>query len=741
MLHLLLSIVLVILDNLDWLYSSIVVFLFGKRMLPFDCRKTPSAVYPLSVLLPKTEEENSTPIIRRKGYDKKLVNGVLCNGQVSTIHGLMKWAAEKYKQKRLHGVRVLEEIETKEIQTPDGPKTWYTPVFRETGIWYSYEEVYRQIQILALHLVHLKLKPGDRAAIYLPTCQEWFLFAHACFLQKIQVVTIYDTLGEDALIDCLNQTQSKALLIPEEMIFRTKDPIEKVLIEKCASLHVIIAKETVEMKKETSKQSQRESARERINHFCSKIKEDVKIYYFRELQKVSNIKEEIPFPISDADDVALMMFTSGTTGTPKAVQITHSNLLATVKAVHECALTDELVLDYIGFLPLAHILELVVEHLIIYRGGSIGWGSSKTLTEKSAKPIGDLGYFKPTVLVGVPRIFTTIQKTVTEVIQKSSPITRQVFEKAYKSKLKAVYEQRDTFLWNYLVFRKFANVTGGRLSAVLCGASAISKETQEFIRVTLGTPFLQGYGLSETCAASAIQSLTDPFSPVKVGSCMPSVEVKLIDIPEMGYTHADKPNPRGEIAVRGNSVCMNAYYELPELTKEAFDLQTGWFRTGDIGAYDVTSGELAIVDRKKNLVKLSHGEYVAVEKLQSIYQNSPFVEANGIYVHAEPSADYLVAVVVVRNSYLKDWINQHLHQQVENVKEYCKNEKVQQAVLESLKQEAKRSKLQNYEKIYKLYLVDDTWTVENGLLTAANKLKRNSIYEKYQSQIQSMIKG
>ena len=307
-----------------------------------------------------------------------------------------------------------------------------------------------------------------------------------------------------------------------------------------------------------------------------------------------------------------------------------------------------------------------------------------------------------------------------------------MFSVAFRSKLSALYAGRDTPLWNFLVFRKITKVAGGRLFGCLSGGAPLSADSHEFFRVCFGVSTFQGYGLTETSAAGAIQPPETRFATKVAGSIVPSVEVKLIAVPDMGYT-VEGEIPRGEVAIRGNSISLG-YYKQPEKTKEAF-LDDGYFLTGDIGQFN-KDGTLSIIDRKKNLVKLAHGEYIALERLESIFCASPFVAPNGCMVYADSFKNFPVAIVVAQPGPTKKWAEENGI--TGTFSELCRNPKVQQHILKSLEEVGRHAHLKRYEEVKAIRVFDDLWAPENDLLTAAFKLKRNNLVKKYQTYLDEM---
>jgi len=284
---------------------------------------------------------------------------------------------------------------------------------------------------------------------------------------------------------------------------------------------------------------------------------------------------------------------------------------------------DVIVGPYLGpgdglltYLPLAHILEFVFENACLLWGGTMGYGNPRTLVDTSVRNCkGDIGEFKPTVLVGVPAVWETIKKGILGKVNGGGMIARNLFHAALQAKSLSVNSGIpgsgiSANLLDSVVFNKVKQATGGRLRIALNGGGPVSKETQRFISLTI-CPLINGYGLTETCGMGAIM---DPaaWNDQTVGEVTGSIEVKLVDFPDAGY-HATNNPPQGEVWIRGAAVT-EGYLDLEKENKESFE--DGWFKTGDIGEFD-SRGQLRIIDRKKNLVKTLNGEYIALEKVSN----------------------------------------------------------------------------------------------------------------------------
>eukprot|EP01126_Amoeba_proteus_P020316 TRINITY_DN206_c0_g1_i2.p1 TRINITY_DN206_c0_g1~~TRINITY_DN206_c0_g1_i2.p1 ORF type:complete len:422 (-),score=90.10 TRINITY_DN206_c0_g1_i2:36-1301(-) len=335
------------------------------------------------------------------------------------------------------------------------------------------------------------------------------------------------------------------------------------------------------------------------------------------------------------EDLFMIMYTSGTTGVPKGVMLSQTNVVSSLNAVlmGDVALHPEDV--HLSYLPLAHIFEMIVMLTSLSVGCTVGFwrGDVKLLLE-------DIQALRPTILIGAPRVFNTFYDKINVQVNSGSFVKKTLFNYAYSSKLASIRSTGDTTsVWNSIVFGKLADLLGGRVRLIISGSAPLSPAVQEFLRICFNCPVIQGYGMTET---TAIISATKPedIQGGHVGGPGVCTEVKLVDVSEMGYTSSGDIQ-RGEICVRGPNI-FKGYYKMPEKTAEEID-RDGWFHTGDIGQW-LPNGSLRIIDRKKNIFKLAQGEYVAAEYLETVYLRSPFVAS--IFVYGDSFKNYLVAIIV-----------------------------------------------------------------------------------------------
>lgn len=368
--------------------------------------------------------------------------------------------------------------------------------------------------------------------------------------------------------------------------------------------------------------------------------------------------------------------------------------------VDECVSDKEHVLAY---LPLAHIFEMALENLVLFIGGTLGYGNPRTLSDTSVKNCaGDMREFRPTVMVGVPQVWETVKKGVMAKLDTSSPLIKALFWTAFNFKSFMVnHKLPGATIFDNIVFSKVRDMTGGRLRFTMNGASGISDGTKEFLSLVLA-PMLVGYGLTETCANGGLGCPLE-YSPNAIGPVAAAVDIKLVSLPELGYSTDSNP-AQGEIWMKGKAI-MAEYYENPEETAKALT-PDGWFKSGDIGEFDA-NGHLRVIDRVKNLVKMQGGEYIALEKLESVYRGSQTVL--NVMVHADPEYSRPIAIIMANEKVLSDKAKEL------GVDEHSMHHdpKMVGYVLKDLQTIGRRAGLVGMEIISGVVITDEEWTPDS----------------------------
>lgn len=638
---------------------------------------------------------------------------------INTMVDLLEASRKRNGAKRMIATReILDELteEKKVTKKVDGEdvedtKKWTYYVLSD----YTYmtlNEMCDLINKFSNGLMALGLDHKTRFNIFASTHVNWQVVAQSCFRCGITFCTAYDTLGPSGLQVSLEEpevvgvfTNAAQLGVLEQVIDKT--PLVRVVIYDGEADPEVLDR----LKQKMQGRSQ------------------VHLVRFDEVLKLgarNGAQRHKPHEVKK-DDVACIMYTSGSTGPPKGVILTHANLVATVAAV------DLLVRDYLSdddsvmaYLPLAHILEFVVECFMLYRGLALGYGRVKTLTSASVRNSkSDLMAFRPTLLVGVPAVWELIRKGILTKVQSSSAAKRKLFGMSLWSKRNHVPGLSQ--LADAVVFRAVREQTGGRLRLALSGGAPISRATHEFLRLSL-VNIVQGYGMTESSAMCAI--LTPAFFKYGcVGVPMPSVEIKLRDVPDARYFSTNDP-PQGEVLIRGPSVT-HGYFKRPEITAETFT-EDGWLCTGDVGQWN-EDGTLSLIDRKKNLVKLQGGEYIALERLESVYKSCNIV--TNLCLVASSDAKQPMAVVFPREDALRselaaNGLGKYEHEELETL---CHNKEVINFVLKDLNSVGKSNQFAPMEMLQSIVLVP-----EELPLTAAQKVQRKEVESKYGDAIKKV---
>ncbi|WFD19491.1 long-chain-fatty-acid--CoA ligase [Malassezia caprae] len=438
----------------------------------------------------------------------------------------------------------------------------------------------------------------------------------------------------------------------------------------------------------------------------------------------------------DPDAVSLLCYTSGTTGLPKAARILNRNGAIALEGLRWIVNDREMV--SISYLPLAHILERGWEMFIIYMGGSIGYFSGKIdrLTE-------DLQLLKPTMLPSVPRVLNRIAGQIQA--QMDAPgLKGKLLTKAVNAKL-ANYEATGTIthpFWDRLVFRKVRAMLGGRIDFVLTGSAPCRKDVLNLLRVALCVDVREAYGQTENCAYASFMAPNDRHVGC-VGPVNPGVNLRLRDCPELGYYSTDKPCPRGEIMLQSSSVFGGYDGDQKKTDETLIDLHDGkgkWLATGDVGQVD-QYGRLQIIDRVKNLIKLAQGEYIAIEKVESIFASLPIVQQ--VWLYGDSLQPHLVAVAVPQPDTFATFVRAVTGRSVsENdtaaLEEACRDPKVVEAALREFIKLGKNQQLGSLEQMRALKLRMEPFSPENGLMTPTLKVKRQEAAKLLKSDLDQL---
>ncbi|KAJ3216540.1 Long chain acyl-CoA synthetase 7 peroxisomal [Dinochytrium kinnereticum] len=575
-------------------------------------------------------------------------------------------------------------------------------------IWQSYNEVYKRVKNLGAGLLKRGLKPNSNVGLFSINRAEWVIGEHACFMYSLVTVPLYDTLGAEAIEFISTQAELPVILATKDKAKVLLDLKDKLPLLKHIVVMDIPDDEIISLGKAAG----------------------IEVVSILDVEREGAEAPADPI-LPTADTIATICYTSGTTGLPKGVIISHKNLLAFLAAAQELTkakrfigITEED--SHISYLPLAHVFERVVQLILTNSGGRIGFYQGDTL-----KLLDDVAELKPTVFASVPRLFNRIYDKVMAGVKAKSAVAQFLFNTAFAAKKNGLANGTvNHWLWDKLVFGNIRSKLGGNVRLMFTGAAPISADVMDFLRICFSADVYEGYGQTETCAGLTV---TDRFDLTSghVGVPIPTCEVKLVDVEGMNYTSLDKPFPRGEIWVRGSGV-FQGYYKSPDKTAEVLTAD-GWCKTGDVAMWD-ERGRLKIIDRVKNIFKLAQGEYIAPEKIEIVYQKHELVAQ--AFVYGDSLQATLVGVVVPDEETFVPWAKSKGVDKP--FAELVKDATLTKTLLKLLEEHGKKDGLKGFENIKALHLDSTLFSVDNNLLTPTFKLKRFEAKKLYQAQITAM---
>ncbi|KAG6484084.1 hypothetical protein ZIOFF_060878 [Zingiber officinale] len=538
--------------------------------------------------------------------------------------------------------------------------------------WQTYEEVYELALKIGSAIRQCGVNLGDRCGIYGPNCPEWVITMEACNSQGICYVPLYDSLGPNAVEFIINHAEVSIVFVHENNI----NSILKCLSKCAAHLKTIVS-----FRRVTDEQK--------------RLADAAGVSFFSWEEFVSSVNVTCEVPQKSKDDICTIMYTSGTTGEPKGVILTNRAILAEV-------INNEHLLQETDKVDVRYLME-------------------------------DIQVLKPTIFCGVPRVYDRIYSGINQRISSGGFLSKKLFQYAYDHKLrnmkKGLKQDEASPFFDRLIFNNIRQAIGGRVRIMISGAAPIPRHVEEFLRVATCSVFIQGYGLTEscsgcfTCIANVLSMMGTVGVPIK------TIEAKLESVPEMGYD-ANSSTPQGEICLRGNTL-FSGYYKRPNLTDEV--LVDGWFHTGDIGEWQ-PNGAMKIIDRKKNIFKLSQGEYVAVEVLENTYMQCPLLTS--IWVYGNSFESFLVGVVVPEKSLLEEWAKSN--DVSGDFDQLCKHPKARKHIMEELNKTGQKYQLKGFEMLKSIHLEPRPFDMERDLITPTFKLKRPQLLKHFKERIDEL---
>ena len=569
----------------------------------------------------------------------------------------------------------------------------------------SWDEHERAVLEIGAGLIAAGVAPGTKVALLSGTRPEWIEVDFAIYAAGAITIPIYPSNlahecgyilwnSESSYCFAENPSQLKKILQVMDEGFELDGRQLKIALERI----FLIDGESSEARVTTIAQL-RESGRESLPRLRGEID-----------ARVAKI---------GPDDLATIVYTSGTTGPPKGVVQTHGNHLATISAMTQLSMMEPGDVDFF-FLPLAHSFARASEYL------GTAMGTTTAFAQSIESIPSDLRETRPHVVPSVPRIFEKVYSRIQGTRQSSGALQRAIFDWAIgvgREKSKKLQRSESLSPWlslkawlaDKLVFSKIKDSLGGRVKYMISGGAPLAREIQEFFHAA-GVLILEGYGLTETTPILTANR-PDKFRFGTVGPAVPGVTLKIAE--------------DGEILAKGPNVAQG-YFKRPEATAESWDSE-GWFHTGDIGEIDA-DGFVKITDRKKDLMKTSGGKYVAPQNVENMLKTQPHISQA---VLIGDNRKYCVALVTLDPDELKRWAKSEGVTETDPVA-LARHPKVNEMVKAEV--DAVNQHLASYESIKYFRIVPHDFSQESGELTPSLKVKRKVVNQKYADLIEEMYK-
>ena len=450
------------------------------------------------------------------------------------------------------------------------------------------------------------------------------------------------------------------------------------------------------------------------------------------LKENDNVKDS-DLEISKPDTIMTICYTSGTTGNPKGVMLCQRNLICVLET---CIYASSLPLDeygcHVSFLPLAHIFERMVISGFMGAAAKVGFisGSVKTTLME------DISILGPTLLFTVPRVLQTIRMKVFDGFNSLGGWKKKLAYKAYHTKLENYkkYGIITHAIYDQIVFKKIRAMFGNRLKVVLCASAPMPKELADDFKIFLSVPVIEGLGMTELSGSAFATNLHD-LTNFTAGGVIGGAKMLLKSVPDLGYSIDDVIDgvncPAGEICLKGPLI-FKGYYKNDEENAKAFD-KDGYFHTGDVGRLFPNLGNgLKIVDRVKEIFKLSQGEYIIPAKLESIYNKSGYIQQ--IMIYGNSSMNNIIAIICPDKNRCAGALNISVEELAKNEE----NEDLKKLIIDDLLKLAIEANFNGLEKVKYVIITFEGFTVENSCMTPTMKIVRKKVELRFKERIDKL---
>jgi len=536
----------------------------------------------------------------------------------------------------------------------------------------TYTDLWRRIRVFAQGLLDHDLKRGDTICIFSENCWQWAVLDWASQCLGVTVVPIYPTLPGDQASYIVRDSGAKVVFCGNDKLLTCLDGLVD------AKRQLLFGENSFE-----SDCGDKLIPEETINAAIDSIEEK---------------------------DIATIIYTSGTTGNPKGAILPHRVFVGLNKNIAQALPVSDKD-TWLSFLPLSHVFERYAGHIFPTSiGATIAYSSGAATLGK------DMQEIQPTIMMCVPRLLESIMEKILDAVKKQSPLKQRLFGLAQSQELAKF---RGGFaplagILDKVVMEKVRERTGGHMRFFVAGGGALPPHVADFY-LSLGICILQGYGLTETGAATSINH-PDRNRPETVGEPLPGLEFKLAE--------------DGEILIRGYGV-MDGYLNLPEATAQALDSE-GWFHTGDIGAWSGT--HMKITDRKKDLLVLANGKNVAPQPIENKIRESRYIAEVALFGDGE---SYVAGLIIPHEEHIKEYAKE-AGVTSSDFAGMCKLPAIKDLIDKEIKKV--NQTLADYERVKRTEIISAAFSIEGGELTPSLKVKRKFVREKYRTTIDGMFK-